>query len=181
MWRKMTLLWSTRHLRASSKCGVIPADIRITTEVINAPRSPQPLHLAIDDIDISDPTLYATDSWPAYFERLRAEDPVHWTQNQQFGGFWSITRFDDIVTVDKNHQLFSSEPAITIGDYGEDLPVRQFIAMDPPLHDVQRKAVQGWLRPATWLIWSPSLESELLIFLRACPLASLSIGSKKFR
>ena len=106
-----------------------------------------PYAIALADIDVSDPELYRTDSWRPYFARLRNEDPVHWSENDQFGGFWSITRFQDIVTVDKSHELFSSEPAITIGDYGDDLPVRQFIAMDPPLHDIQRKAVQGVVAP----------------------------------
>ena len=103
--------------------------------------------LPIADIDVSDPELYRTDTWRPVFARLRQEDPIHWTENEQFGGFWSVTRFDDIVTVDKSHNDFSSEPAITIGDYGDDLPVRQFIAMDPPLHDIQRKAVQSVVAP----------------------------------
>lgn len=106
-----------------------------------------PYSQPIVDIDVSDPELYRTDSWRPFFARLREEDPIHWTENEQFGGFWSVTRFDDIVTVDKSHDDFSSEPAITIGDYGDDLPVRQFIAMDPPLHDIQRKAVQGVVAP----------------------------------
>lgn len=103
--------------------------------------------VAVSDIDVSDPAIYQQDTWRPLFARLREEDPVHWTENEAFGGFWSVTRFEDIVAVDKNHQDFSSEPAITIGDYGEDLPVRQFIAMDPPLHDIQRKAVQGVVAP----------------------------------
>jgi cytochrome P450 len=106
-----------------------------------------PSAVPVEDIDVSDPTLYQTDSWRPWFARLREEDPVHWTENEAFGGFWSVTRFDDIVAVDKNHHDFSSEAAITIGDYGDDLPVRQFIAMDPPLHDVQRRAVQGVVAP----------------------------------
>lgn len=108
---------------------------------------PAPEEIALADIDVSNPELYRTDTWRPYFARLRAEDPVHWTENDEFGGFWSVTRFEDIVMVDKSHDAFSSEPAITIGDYGADLPVRQFIAMDPPLHDVQRKAVQGVVAP----------------------------------
>ena len=108
---------------------------------------PAPEAIALSEIDVSNPELYRTDTWQPYFARLRAEDPVHWTENNEFGGFWSVTRFQDIVTVDKSHEDFSSEPAITIGDYGADLPVRQFIAMDPPLHDVQRKAVQGVVAP----------------------------------
>ena len=103
--------------------------------------------LPIDAIDVSDATLYQQDSWRPYFARLRAEDPVHWSENDLFGGFWSVTRFEDITAVDGNHEAFSSVPAITIGGYGDDFPVTQFIAMDPPVHDVQRGAVQGVVAP----------------------------------
>ena len=110
--------------------------------------APSPLSLgATADIDVSDPYIYLNDTWPAYFERLRREDPVHYTSNKLFGGFWSITRYDDIVAVDSNHDAFSSEPAITIGDYGDDVPVEQFIAMDPPKHDAQRAVVQPVVAP----------------------------------
>lgn len=103
--------------------------------------------IPIESIDVSDATLYQQDTWRPFFARLRAEDPVHWSENALFGGFWSVTRFKDITAVDGNHEAFSSEPAITIGDYGDDLPVKQFIAMDPPIHDVQRAAVQGVVAP----------------------------------
>lgn len=110
--------------------------------------APSPLSLgATADIDVSDPHIYLNDTWPAYFEHLRREDPVHYTSNELFGGFWSVTRYDDIVVVDSNHGAFSSEPAITIGDYGDDVPVEQFIAMDPPKHDVQRAVVQPVVAP----------------------------------
>ena len=38
-----------------------------------------PISLSLEDIDVSDPTLYLTDSWRPFFDRLRREDPVHWT------------------------------------------------------------------------------------------------------
>jgi cytochrome P450 len=48
----------------------------------------------------------------AYFERLRREDPVHYCANSKFGPYWSITKFNDIMAVDTNHKVFSSdEPA----------------------------------------------------------------------
>ena len=114
---------------------------------MNSPSAMNIEKLPIESIDVSDASLYQNDSWRPYFARLRAEDPVHWSENELFGGFWSVTRFQDITAVDGNHEAFSSEPAITIGDYGDDLPVRQFIAMDPPIHDVQRAAVQGVVAP----------------------------------
>ena len=101
----------------------------------------------IADINVSDPNLYAQDTWRPFFARLREEDPVHCQANSPFGPFWSITRFDDIVAVDSNFQDFSSEPTIVIGDLTEELPVTQFISMDPPKHDVQRRAVQAVVAP----------------------------------
>jgi len=43
--------------------------------------------------------------------------------------------------VDTNHQVFSSEPAITAFDPEEDFTLPMFIAMDPPKHDAQRKVI----------------------------------------
>ena len=103
--------------------------------------------LALEDIDLSNPFLYRQDQWRAYFKRLRDEAPVHYQKNSPFGPFWSITRYEDILFVDKNHELFSSEPQIILGDPPEGLSVEMFIAMDPPKHDVQRKAVQGVVAP----------------------------------
>jgi len=108
---------------------------------------PHPLTTPLDEIDVSDPRLYEQDAWRPYFARLREEDPVHYLADSAFGPFWSITRFEDIVAVDSNHQDFSSEPTIVIGDLTEDMPFEMFIAMDPPKHDVQRRAVQPVVAP----------------------------------
>src|SRR5579872_2796965 len=51
--------------------------------------------------------------WPV-FERLRREDPVHFTPDSEFGPYWSITRWDDIMAVDTNHIDFSSADGITL-------------------------------------------------------------------
>lgn len=106
--------------------------------------------IALEDIDVSDPELWRTDShWP-YFERLRAEDPVHYCRKSQFGPYWSVTKFDDIMAVDTNHKVFSSDIShggiSIIDDLGKDaLPM--FIAMDPPRHDHQRKVVAPIVGP----------------------------------
>src|ERR1700683_3630133 len=42
------------------------------------------------------------------FERLRREDPVHFTAESEFGPYWSITKWNDIMAVDTNHEAFSS-------------------------------------------------------------------------
>ena len=75
--------------------------------------------------------------WP-FFERLRKEDPVHYCPDSLNGPYWSITKYNDIMAVDTDHQRFSSEPSIVLFDPEEDFPLPMFIAMDPPKHDVQR-------------------------------------------
>ena len=99
--------------------------------------------MPLDQINPADPEIFRTDTWAPYFERLRAEDPVHWAESgfEDVGGYWSVTKFNDIMAVDTNHEAFSSVPTIVLPDPEEDFALPMFIAMDPPKHDVQRKTV----------------------------------------
>ncbi|MFZ8932186.1 MAG: cytochrome P450, partial [Pseudomonadales bacterium] len=101
-----------------------------------------PQRCPLEAIDVSHGSLFENERWVPFFARLRAEDPVHFTADSAFGPYWSITRFEDIKAVDMNHQAFSSDPVIVIGDPPPDFTLPQFIAMDQPRHDHQRKAVQ---------------------------------------
>ncbi len=106
-----------------------------------------PYRIPLAAIDVSQPALYERDAWRPYFARLRAEDPVHYCAKSPFGPFWSITRFSDIQYVDSHHEIFSSEGGITISDRPVDFQTTNFISMDPPRHDDQRKTVQGVVAP----------------------------------
>jgi cytochrome P450 len=117
----------------------------------------------LEDFHPGDPDLFRTDThWP-YFERLRKEAPVHWCRDSEFGAYWSVTRYDDIMAVDTNHQTFSSEAAlggITIRDARADLRRPSFIAMDPPKHDVQRKTVSPIVAPANLARMEPIIRER---------------------
>jgi cytochrome P450 len=102
----------------------------------------------LDAIDVSDPALFETNTHWGYFDRLRREDPVHFAESPLFGPYWSITKFNDIMHVDMSHNVFSSEHGITLIDRPLDFVTPNFISMDPPKHDVQRKAVVGVVAPA---------------------------------
>ncbi len=103
--------------------------------------------LPLERIDVTSPFLYRQGVWKSYFQRLRDEAPVHWQGHTPFGGIWSITRYDDILAVDKDHERFSAEPFIVMGEPPDGLALEMFIAMDPPRHDRQRLAVQGVVAP----------------------------------
>src|ERR1700756_70004 len=115
---------------------------------VNAPVHVDPIadaySIPLDAIDVSDPKLYQNDTYYPSFERLRREDPVHWTQDGMYGSYWSVTKFKDIMQVETSHQLYSSSSklgGITITDRPMEYRRSSFIAMDPPRHDEQRKVV----------------------------------------
>lgn len=128
-----------------------------------------PYSLPIAEIDMSKGELYASGAHWEYFRRLRAEEPVHYCADSKFGPFWSITRYEDIMYVDKNHELFSSEPTIVIGDQDPDFTVEQFISMDPPVHDEQRKAVQGVVAPRNLAVLQDEIRTRACSILDELP------------
>jgi cytochrome P450 len=130
----------------------------------------------IEDLNPAQPDLYHHDTiWPL-FDRLRAEDPVHLTRGSDYGDFWSITRYNDIMAVDTNHQVFSSEDGITLQTLESKAemakrPTRQsFISMDPPKHDQQRKTVSPVVAPANLERMAPVIRERAGIILDGLPI-----------
>lgn len=70
------------------------------------------------------------------FARLRAEDPLHWTDWSAGKGFWSVTRYHDILELNRNTKVFSSAQGIRMEDqsYDEYLARRTFQETDAPDH-----------------------------------------------
>lgn len=101
--------------------------------------SPDPTHA-----DILDPDIYVSGVPHATFRRLRDEDPVSWWPEPDGAGLWSVTRYDDIVAVSRQSQMFSSAKGIRIEDMKPDeLAARRTIMeLDPPAHTTYRRLVQ---------------------------------------
>jgi cytochrome P450 len=96
----------------------------------------------LDSVDLADPAVW--DDGPPYelFARMQREAPVHFSRQSNLpdeGGFWSITRFDDVRAVSRDHRTFSSEKRgiFHMDDIGVPLDMQrlQLISMDPPRHD----------------------------------------------
>jgi len=128
--------------------------------------------MALDSIDVSHPSLYQDDTWPAYFARLRREDPVHYTQGGMYGSYWSVTKYRDIMAVDTNHQVFSSDAmlgGIVIRDIPMDFRRPSFISMDPPKHDEQRKVVSPIVAPGNLAKLSGTIRERVCRILDDLP------------
>jgi len=131
------------------------------SEALKASLIADPYSIPLAEIDVSIPDIYAADMQWKYFERLRNEAPVHFCKSSAFGPYWSVTRYDDIMAVDKNHQTFSSFPGIVIGDQDPEFTVEQFIAMDPPRHDSQRKGVTPAVSPRSLAMMEPLIRGRI--------------------
>lgn len=147
--------------------------------ILDATQLPDPESMPIEDMDVSHPILLQQDLWQPYFARMRKEDPVHYCKNSMFGSYWSITKFNDIMEIEKNHDVFSSDRDITIFDQSMldelGIPRRKrdtsnFIAMDPPVHDEQRKAVQGVVAPRNLSKMEDLIRQRVINILESLPL-----------
>jgi len=136
---------------------------------LSAQAQTDPQDVPLDQIDVSDPTLFESDRLWGFFERLRNEAPVHYLKDSFFGPFWSVTRFADIQFVDKHHETFSSEPTVLLGDQPEDFTLINFIQSDPPLHDEQRRAVQDVVAPRNLTELEPIIRERVQNILDGLP------------
>jgi len=127
--------------------------------LINAART-EAYATPLDRLDPSLAERFRDDTiWP-FFERLRRENPVHYTADSRFGPFWSVTRYNDIQEVDANAAVFSSASGVAITDSGGPMALPMFIAMDPPKHDAQRKVVSPAVSPNTLMGMEPVIRQR---------------------
>ena len=139
--------------------------------------TPQPSasNIPLDQMDVSDPNLFGSDTWQSWFARLRSESPVHYCANSPFGAYWSVTTHDLIKQVDANHRTFSSAQGMTILDVedsslGEaDLAMENFIGMDPPEHDEHRATVAPTLAPTNLANFEPLIRERAAEILDSLP------------
>jgi len=139
-------------------------------EGMSAQAAADPWAVDVASIDVSDPSLFEHDKLWGYFERLRTEEPVHYLKDSNFGSFWSITRYKDIMEIDTNHTDFSSEPNILLGDQPEDFTFENFIQMDPPRHDEHRAAVSGVVAPRNLAELEPIIRKRAGDILDSLPI-----------
>ncbi len=115
--------------------------------------------IPLDEIDVSKTELYEQDALHPYFARLRKDAPVHYCKDSLYGPYWSITKFNDIVAVDTNHKVFSSDESVgsfvlddtTLNAVDGGIYMPNFLGMDPPRHDIHRMAVSPIVAPQNLL------------------------------
>jgi len=116
--------------------------------------------MSADAKPIEDVLVTEREEWldgPPYelFKRLRHECPVHWTDKiteyPGEAGFWSVTKAEDVHTVSRDWQTYSSEVGgitlLTDAIMPLELIQSMFIGMDPPKHDRLKALFQRGFTP----------------------------------
>ena len=112
-----------------------------------------------DPIDLENLLVTERELWqdgPPHeiYRELRSRCPVHWTSRiteyPEEDGFWSVTTADDVHTVSRDWQTYSSANGITALRHAI-IPVElisaMFIGMDPPKHDRLKALFQRGFTP----------------------------------
>jgi cholest-4-en-3-one 26-monooxygenase len=97
----------------------------------------------LDQLRVADLDLWEDGPPLEEFRRMRAQCPVHWSSGMsaypEEGGFWSVTTQEDVHTVSRDWQTYSSEVGGFLAQPAKFFPLEvqngMFIGMDPPKHD----------------------------------------------
>jgi cytochrome P450 len=106
------------------------------------------------DQALTDPGFFVDNDPHPIWRQLRREDPIHWTQGR-VSPFWSITRYDDIIAVFSEPNLFTSTRGLIIPSSPEMEQLtpemqgadQMMIMTDPPLHTAMRRAFNRLFLP----------------------------------
>jgi cytochrome P450 len=107
---------------------------------------------------LADPTAYADDArLHAALTHLRANNPVAWVDNPPYRPFWAITKHADIMAIERDNNLFLSEPRPLLTTAEADdfakaqldagMGLRTLVHMDDPHHRKVRAIGADWFRP----------------------------------
>ncbi|WP_219892582.1 cytochrome P450 [Aquisediminimonas profunda] len=121
----------------------------------------------VDPLDVSRAELYTEHKWQEPFRRLRAEAPVYWCANSEFGPYWSVSSYKAIQHVEALPDIYSSSweyGGITIADRDQfedpKIEMPMFIAMDRPKHTEQRRVVSPAFTPSEMVRMSDEIRQR---------------------
>ena len=153
--------------------------------------------MPLEKLDPADIKYFPNEEMFWKFERLRAEDPVHFTstEDSEHGAYWSITKWDDIIKIDTDPVTYSNEAGIAIASQRKDRDlagyqvegaednrtpeqieadkargIQSLLSMDPPQHGLHRGAVSESVSPANLADLEPLIRERIAGILDGLPI-----------
>lgn len=116
----------------------------------------------LSDVDLTNYDIFVQGKAHEVWRRLRAEAPVFWNPGTtDFPGFWSITKYADVIAVSRDTTTFSSARGISMTADPADPPPgagKSMITMDPPRHVRLRRLVNKGFTPRMAAALEPSVR-----------------------
>ena len=113
------------------------------------------------DVDLMDLTPFIDGTENDVFAQLRRSEPLHWNDEPNGPGFWSLTRYADIVEV-------IDDPATFVNGEGTQIPSRKVEGhtstvhnTDPPRHTKLRKIATPHLRAVKIREWQDVIDTSV--------------------
>ena len=108
--------------------------------------------MELADIDIYNADNFVNGVPHEQFALLRREAPVFWHEHPDGGGYWAVTRHDDIVKINRDASTFSSwQGTALLMDFDDPEAIEQqrmmMLNLDPPDHTRLRKIVNKGFTP----------------------------------
>jgi cholest-4-en-3-one 26-monooxygenase len=105
----------------------------------------------LEDVDLTNPDNFVPGVPYGMLDLLRHEAPVYWHEEKQGPGFWAVTGYPDVVSVNQDNTTFSSarRTALITELPSGDLAAQQLMMlnMDPPMHTRYRRLVNKGFTP----------------------------------
>jgi hypothetical protein len=116
------------------------------------------LDMALDNAIADHKTYGSVEAQHGMFAKLRREDPVHWTQPDGYRPFWTITKYADIIEIERQADRFINQPRTKLLSIefeskireamsGKPMLVRALPQMDNPDHSKYQKLTHAWFQP----------------------------------
>jgi cytochrome P450 family 142 subfamily A polypeptide 1 len=107
--------------------------------------------------DILDGSFYVNDPYDSY-AWLRENAPAYWDATNEL---WGISRYDDIVEIEKRKDIFISSDKEK-GGYRPNLPADEsIIGLDDPMHSKRRNLVSRRFTPRAVNAWSDDIRAKV--------------------
>lgn len=105
-----------------------------------------------EELALLDPASSHSHGYPwAIWEKLRREDPIRYIEKDngegnRGEGYWVVTRYQDIASIEANAEVFKNGPKLTIGVDAQN-GLRMIVGMDPPDHTAHRALAKAHFMP----------------------------------
>lgn len=109
------------------------------------------------ELDLLDGAFYVDDPY-ANYRWMRRNEPAYWDDVNEL---WGISRYDDIVSIEKQKDVFSNA-GNDKGGYRPNIPAdKSIIGLDDPAHNVRRLLVSRRFTPRAVTEWIPHIRGAV--------------------